>query len=367
MTDNVADSNASKGGKARAERLSTVDRKAIAQKAAQARWGHKRDASGIQAATHMGTLKVGALELPCAVLEGGQRVISERGLTSALSIQRGGQLNASRKDDGGDSVLPLYLGQKNLRPFITDELASTLSQPIKYISNATNEHGNKLPYQANGVPAELIPRICEVWLQARDAGALRANQRKIAAAADILIRGLAHVGIVALVDEATGYQQDRARDALAKILEEFIAKELRPYVKTFPPEYYKELFRLRGLSFDGTLKSPQPRYIGTLTNNIVYSRLAPGVLEELKQVNPSVKGQRKHKHFQWLTENIGYPKLMNHLSAVIALMKVSSDYDGFINLLDKALPKQEFYPLFDGYQDHFAVVYVDGQEETGQT
>lgn len=356
--------NASKGGQARAERLSAQDRKAIAQKAAQARWGK---AAGVNSpsATHMGTLKIGSLELPCAVLEGGQRVISERGLLGALGIRFGGALNAARKDGDGDSLLPLYIGFRNLRPYVSDDLAKLLATPVKYVSNATNEHGSKLPYQANGVPAELIPQICEVWLQARDAGVLRLSQQKVAAAADILMRGLARVGIVALVDEATGYQRDRARDALAQILEEFIAKELRPYVKTFPPEYYKELFRLRGLPFDGTLKSPQPRYIGTLTNNIVYSRLAPGVLEELKQINPSVKGQRKHKHFQWLTENIGYPKLMNHMSAVIALMKVSSDYESFLGLLDRALPKQEFYPLFDGYQDSFAVVDVPGDEKGG--
>lgn len=323
------------------------------------RWEKKKTDSPV--ATHMGTLKIGDLELPCAVLEGGQRVISERGFLRALTINRGGSLSTERKDDEGNQTLPMYIGYRNLRPFIPDQLADLLMKPIIYSHTVmAHENGGRLTYKANGVPAELIPQICEVWLKARDAGVLRnAAQMRAAGAADIIMRGLALVGIVALVDEATGYQQDRARDALAKILEEFIANELRPYVKTFPPEYYKELFRLRGLKFDGTLKSPQPRYIGTLTNNIVYSRLAPGVLDELKQINPSVKGQRKHKHFQWLTENIGYPKLMNHLSAVIALMKVSTDYDMFISLLDRALPKQEYYPLFDGYQEHYKVIQVD--------
>lgn len=352
--------NASKGGQVRAERLSATDRKAIAQKAAQARWGKKKEGD-IPAATHMGTLKIGALELPCAVLEGGQRVVSERGLLGALGVQFGGTLNTARKDDEGDSLLPLYIGFRNLRPYIPKELVEALSTPIHYYGNAVSEHGNKLSYQANGVHAELIPQICEVWLQARDAGVLRSAQKRVAGNADILMRGLARIGIVALVDEATGYQADRARDALAKILEEFIAKELQPYVRTFPLDYYKELFRLKGIPFDGTLKGP--RYIANLTNNIIYLRLAPGVLDELKKVNPSTNGRRKYKNFQWLTTSSGYPKLMNHISAVVALMKVAPDYDTFIAMLDKALPKQEFYPLFDGYQDNFKVVVLDNEDE----
>ena len=79
-----------------------------------------------------------------------------------------------------------------------------------------------------GYSAELLPKVCDVYLRARDAGVLAANQQHIAKQADILMRALAHVGIMALVDEATGYQYDRARDALARILEKFIAKELQP-------------------------------------------------------------------------------------------------------------------------------------------
>src|SRR5690606_34477435 len=78
---------------------------------------------------------------------------------------------------------------------------------------------------------------------------LPARYEKMVDAADVLMRGLASVGIIALVDEATGFQRDRTADALAKILEEFIAKELRPWVQTFPDQFYEHLFRLRGMNF----------------------------------------------------------------------------------------------------------------------
>jgi hypothetical protein len=115
-------------------------------------------------------------------------------------------------------------------------------------------------------------------------------QIRIAERCELLARGFMEVGIIALVDEATGYQKERARDALARILEEFIAKELRPYIRMFSSEFYENLFRLRGLEFPKD-SGKKPQYFGHLTNDIVWARIAPGVLNELKTIIP--KRERK--------------------------------------------------------------------------
>jgi hypothetical protein len=75
---------------------------------------------------------------------------------------------------------------------------------------------------------------------------LTKSQKIVGKKADILVRALASVGILALVDEATGYQYDRARHALEEILDKFISKELRKWAKTFPDEFYEQMFKLRG-------------------------------------------------------------------------------------------------------------------------
>ncbi len=92
---------------------------------------------------------------------------------------------------------------------------------------------------------------------------------------------------------------------MVRILEEFIAKELRPYIRTFDTEYYEHLFKLRGLQFPrNSVKLPQ--YFGYLTNHIVYVRLAPGVLEELRKIpERRVDGRLKHPFTRRLTEDIG--------------------------------------------------------------
>lgn len=204
---------------------------------------------------------------------------------------------------------------------------------------------------AHGIPAEALPKICEVWIDADRDLLLGIRQKLIAKKADILLRGFAHVGIIALVDEATGWQDDRARDALARILEAFVSKELRKWVKTFPIEYFKEMCRLRGVPFP-TEKFALPQYFGHLTNDVVYARLAPGVRRRLHELVPrDERGRLKSKLFQRLTVDVGDPKLREHLASVVALMKASDNWDGFVRILDRALPRYGDMPLFDGLEN----------------
>jgi hypothetical protein len=316
-----------KGGIARAEALSPKARKDIAKKAAAARWD-----SGIPTATHIGELQIGDLNLPCAVLPDGTRVISQGGVTTAFGPVTGGWQQRQRAADDDKGDLPSFLVAKSLQPFISAEVRGLVSSARKY----RDPRGGPIRV---GLEATLLPKVCEIWLQARDAGGLTTIQKPVADRADILMRGLAHIGIIALVDEATGYQRDRTKDALARILEAFVAKEIQPWVKTFPNEYYAQLFRLRGLEYS-TESVKRPQYFGTLTNDIVYKRLAPGVLSELKKVIPKTeKGRRRAALSQGLTRNLGYPKLREHLGATVAFMKISRDYHDFIDKMDTHYPR----------------------------
>lgn len=335
-----------RGGVARAEALSSKRRKDIAKKAAAARWD-----SDIPTASHIGELTIGDLILPCAVLPDGTRVISQGGVTSAFGPVTGGWQMRQRTDqDSGD--LPPFLVAKSLQPFISDDLRTMVSGPRKY----RDPRGGPIRV---GLEATMLPKVCEVWLQARDKRALTKIQEPVADRADILMRGLAHIGIIALVDEATGYQRDRTKDALARILEAFIAKELQPWLRTFPADFYQEMFRLRGLDYPNDTVQ-RPRYFGLLTNDIVYDRLAPGVLDDLKQVNPKHEsGRRKHKYFQWLTTNVGYPKLREHLGAVVAIMKLSTDWHDFRAKLDK------FYPRY-GKPTQLSLEFAEEEPDTGK-
>lgn len=329
---------ASKGGKARAESLTSERRSEIARTAVEARWRKEGKLSEVPQATHGSPdspLRIGSLEIPCYVLEDGRRVLVQKGMITALGMAPGGSSH------GQDRIIK-FATQNRLKPFTSEKLKAGTLTPIEFRA--------KSGFKMLGYEATVLADICDAVLEARKHGSLTEKQQHVAAQCEILVRGFARVGIIALVDEATGYQADRARDGLAKILEAFVAKELRKWVKTFPADFYQELFRLRGLPYNGSVKKPQ--YIGHLTNDLVYSRLAPGVLEELRKLTPrNEKGQLKHRLFQRLTEDVGHPKLREHLASVTALMKASDKWQQFTSMVDRALPRYKILPLFDKQGD----------------
>jgi hypothetical protein len=277
-------------------------------------------------------LRIGAIDIPCYVLSDESRVVTQQGLIEALGMSRGGAGGKS------GSRLANFVSGQALKPYFSETFDSGMT-PIRF---QTPEGGF-----AYGYPATVLADICEAVLAARADGSLHHNQQHIAKQCEILLRGFARVGIIALVDEATGYQHYRVRRALEDILERFIHKELLKWAKTFPDEFYEQMFRLKKWEYR-QVSSKRPVMAGKLTNNLVYERLAPGVLDELKRITPrDSKGRLKHKYFQRLTEDVGHPRLREHLASVITLMRAFSDWDSFYQALQRALPKQVKMPLFD--------------------
>jgi len=323
MDEGRARALGSKGGKTRAQRLSSEDRSAIARSAAEARWGVTT-----LPATHTGQLVVGERHIECAVLEDGTRVINQGTMLGALG--------RSRRPKGGDAGTVLFAA--NLQPYILPPLSETLRSPISYRTPT----GAK----ALGYPAQILPEVCEVYLEARTAGVLLKSQERAAIASEILIRGLARVGIIALVDEATGYQEVRARQELQRILEAYVQAELRPWIKTFPDEFFKEIYRLQGWEYRPGTSKRSP-YVGKLVNKYIYEQLPSGVLEELQRLNPTnSKGHRAHKHHQHLTTNTGNLQLDRQISTVATLMRIARNKLEFEELFDRAFPPiQERLPL----------------------
>lgn len=310
-----------KGGIERARRLTPEERTASARLAAQARWDQR--VSDVICGSPDQPLRIGDVEIECYVLEDDTRVLTQASFLTAIGRNPRGAVRA-------DGSLPVFLQGKGLVPLITDDIREK-AVPITF----RRPGGGR----ANGFNALLLPDVCEIYLKARELKTLPTNQQHVAQQAEIIMRGLARVGIVALVDEATGYQAIREKNALAKILEAFVDKELQAYISTFPDDFYREMFRLRGLPFNAT-SVHRPQYFGILTNDIVYKRLAPGVLEELKRLTPmSESGRRRHKYFQHLTQNIGYPKLREHLGSVVTLMKLSGNWADFTRKLDRFHPR----------------------------
>lgn len=304
-------------GIARAKALTPERRKEIATKAS-----HARKNNPILKATHGSDEKpliLGDMQIPCFVLSDGKRVLVQKGVASSIGFS-----------NPNSSALTTFVNTKSFGGNLSQETLDAISNPIRF----------KTPSgaSANGYDAKILVDICEAVLKARREGKIQKQQERIARQCEILMSALAKTGIIALVDEATGYQANRAKDELTKILNAFISDELQPYVSMFPQSFFRELFRLRGLNFikDGV---KNPRYFGHLVNNIVYKRLAPGVFDELKKKTPiGQSGYKLAKYFQSLNPDRGMKALIGHLGCVQGLMEISMTYEEFMSLLDRVKP-----------------------------
>lgn len=328
---------ASKGGIARAQKLTPEERSDIARIAVEARWKKAgKNEWHILKATHQGILKIGEREMPCAVLNDGTRVISRNAIFRAFGRTKRGR----KKDEVRVLNMPAFIDANNLQPFIGEDLQGVLKQI---------EYKNLSGQMTQGYDAKILPLLCDVYLEARRKSVLTKHQQPLATASEILVRSFAKIGIIALIDEATGYQEIRDRIALQRILDKYLTDEWAKWTKTFPDDYYKELFRLKDVPYPLIPSSTKkPSYVGHWTNEIIYSRLAPGVLEKLKEINPRLpSGFRGRKHHQHLTMDYGHPELTDLLSNVIFLMKTCTDWNDFKNRLNKAKPKYGSTLLLD--------------------
>jgi hypothetical protein len=321
-----------KGGFARAEVLTPEKRKEIARRAAEARWGES-----LPRTLGQGELKLVGKTVPCAVIEGEIRVLNQAGFLRAIGRARSPKAGTGIQSTVDD--LPFFLQAKVLKPFISDELIES-TKPISYLSNGS---------VTTGYNAILLPRVADVYLKYRDYCLAHKREiperyRHIIESCDILLRALAGVAIVALVDEASGYQEIRPRDALQSYLEKLVRKELAAWAKKFPDEFYENIYKLKGWPWPGMQKN---RYsvVAHYTRDLVYQRIAPGLLEELEKKSPAnEKGQRAHRLHQWLTEDIGNPMLAQHLYSLVMFQRLALSngygWNRFVKMVDRVHPRK---------------------------
>jgi hypothetical protein len=268
-------------------------------------------------ATHEGKIKIGDNELNVAVLNDGTRVITQSAVFKAFGRTKRGRM----KEEVRVPNMPAFIDANNLQPFINQDLKGVLNT-ITYESKSGND--------SEGYDANILPLMCKMYLDAREAKALKRQQYTLARASEILLLGLSKIGITALVDEATGYQYEREKDALQIILKAYISEELLKWQKMFPDTFYFEIFRLNNWDYTVNGINKRPGVIGKWTKELIYKQLPKGVLEELKVKTPkSEAGNYTARFFQSLTHDIGHPALTAQIYKVIGIMNISSTWDEF--------------------------------------
>lgn len=274
-----------------------------------------------------GKLDLNGYIIPCYVLEDGTRILSGRGLQDALKLLPPSDKSAEQR---GGGEIKRFFNQKWFKSLIFKEEELVHFQPIiSYLGDQ----------KINGYEATVLADICDLVLQARTAGILSTDRQKaIADQCEILIRAFAKVGIIALVDEATGYQYDREEKELQAILKTFVSPEILEWKEAFTIDFYKEIFRLRKWPFTEQSIKKRPGVVGKYTINYIYAMLPKGIyiLQKLKEKTPkSDAGNYLVRLHQSLTKDIGREALKKQVTSVTTLMSVSNSWAEFERLFQR--------------------------------
>jgi hypothetical protein len=319
----------SKGGTARAEKLSPEDRRRIAKEAAERRWSEPTLKAVYGAADK--PIRIADIEVPCYVLEDGRRVITANGMLDTLAMARGGAMVK------GMNRFELFVSRDRIKPYISSELHERIRSPIRFkVGKIT----------AYGFESDTLIELAEAVIQADNAGVLQKQQAAIAHQCRVITSSLSRLGLIALIDEATGYQTKRDKDELQQILTAYLLPEHRPWLQTIPAEFTNEIYRVYG--WTRTSNNRGPRYAGKLIRNLIYEKLPKPVLPALDQANPTnEKYQRKHRHHQFLTEKQGLDHFRSQVITVMTLLRISKNKAEFNRHLESYFGSQMSFDFDD--------------------
>lgn len=323
LSDDLIDPK-SRGGNARAAKLTKEQRREIAKKAAQDRWARIKDPDRLPEAESDGTLQIGAVELDVYLLNDRRRVISKKAMAAALGL----------KSEGGNAFMR-SMSREGIRSGLTPELVQKIENPI-YFKGLVGD-------SADGYEATTLIEVCDALIQARNDERLHPSQHFLAVQAEFIVRSAAKVGIIALVDEAVGYI-DRRKDEYRKLFDGFIRDEFRQWEREFPKKFFDMIYRLYGLKRANPDSNRHPQFFGKFIRRYIYFPLAHSrgaILERLDEKNPVVYagGGRRFKFHQYLTDEIGLDAFRQHLWQTVGIGEASKDKGSFERGFYRAFPE----------------------------
>jgi hypothetical protein len=282
-------------------------------------------------AEYVGEIKIGDIEIKCAVLSNEKRVFFQREVVGALTGNKKGGLER-------------YLTANNLQPYVPEKFRDE-----KWDQGIVRfESGG---FEAHGFEAEDLIDICNMYINAQNKGDLHKSQENLAKQAQIIVNAFAKTGVIAVIDEATGYQKYRKKDALRLLVQSYIIEEAREWMKEFPDEFFVELDKI----YDNPTTTPQkrPKYYGKFINTYIYEPIENGiVLEKLNELNPiNEKGARRKRLHQFLNADKGVQVLRNRIGKVTALLQISSSSRRFKENFNRMESKQRSFEFYDDVID----------------
>jgi hypothetical protein len=233
----------------------------------------------------------------CYVVEDSRRLIAIRGAVRALT-------------NGGREVGDLATYIARIPGFQADSVAVA-----KFSVSDCGE--------AHGITSVDFVRILNAYVDAALAGRLRKSQAHLAVNAQTILRALQVVGLDALIDEATGYQDVRASDALSVRLAQYLRETAAPHKVTFKEKLVRELCRVYGHVYR---PGRHPRWLASVNEKLYRTIFDEDIAAGLKALNPEPRFGSNHHQF--ISDEVR-PLMRDDLEVIYVLARTSGSAADF--------------------------------------
>lgn len=262
-----------------------------------------------------GTIQIGDISLECVVLNDGTSGYVQRQLAHAIGF--------TEKRPGS-----------RFRRFLAEIAPNSLSYFDK-----TSQDVIRLPNGATATfaPCGILTEVVAGVMESASLGTLHTQRKHLVKPCSAIYRALAKTGEAALIDEATGYQRNRAPDYLQNLFDKLLRESASDWERRFHPDFYDSVYRLFGWSYNPA--KPKPFIVGKITLEWVYEPIfPPEILVEIKE------RQTSEKMHQWLHDG-GLTLLEKQKDAVMMIARSSFDYKDFYNRCATAFFKRGQMPI----------------------
>lgn len=278
-------------------------------------------------AVSQGKIPIGNTDVDVYVLKDRRRLVAKRAMAKALGL----------KSDGGNAFTKTLNG-KIIGSRIPPELREKIENHIVFKPLSGDP--------AHGYEASVLIDLCDFLMSIKDE--LLGTQKFLGTQAETIIRAAAKLGIIALIDAATGFIDDKRREEYRELWQEFVREEAAKWDKAeFPEDLFNLIYKLYGLKRLNPKSSKHPKFFAKFLRKYVYAPLAHSkgaLLDELDIKNPVVyaSGNRRYKMFQFLTEEVGLPSLRKHIWKTVGIgdsVSTKEQFDrGFYHAFPEARP-----------------------------
>lgn len=271
-----------------------------------------------------GVLELGPRLVECFVFEDGRRALGTANVESLVGANGGRhfQERFAKLLEETPAAKPVVSGMRNAVKSLNSKGKEPAAK-LKTIEFTHPVNGQRaFAYDTDGVLF-----ILQTYATAFRSGKLRKNQEHLGAAATDVLLACAGTGLVALVDEATGYQTTRAPDYLQQRMALYLLDNPSKWRRFFAEDLSATICRLYGKPI---VAANGARWLAGVWSQLYKMVLGEDVYAELKRRNP--EPQHGSNHTQHLTDP-AKGVLTKDLEIVHAIAKTSQSRDEFWNRL----------------------------------